>query len=891
MRQWTRAVSAAFLILSSGLSLAPTRALAQETVEARGREVLPDDARPEHYAIELTPDLAALTFAAKARLTFEVLQPTDRITVNAVDLAFVEARLNDRGDAARIELDPVLERVSFVFDRPLARGRHVIEVAYAGAINESAIGLFVSRYQQDGEAKTMLMSQFQAGHARRFAPVWDEPGRKAIFELALVVPEHLDAVSNMPAAAVVPLGAGTKRVTFQPSPRMSSYLVFVGVGELERITATAAGVEIGSVTRRGVGEQGRYALNALSQVLPFYNDYFGAAFPLPKLDQIAVPGSGPFSAMENWGAIRYFEAHMLADPALTTETDRQHVHVIVAHEAAHQWFGNLVTMAWWDDLWLNEGFASWMANKATDAFNPDWNIWLQNQTAVDEAMGLDALDGAHPIVQPLSTIREVDAAFDDITYVKGQAVIRMLEAYLGETAFRDGIRAYMAEHAYGSTVTEDLWRALEAHADAPVTAIARDFTTQAGVPLITVESVRCDAGTSVVALTQTRFGADEASRTPQAWRVPIMVQTIGSDAIARTVIENGRGEVRVPGCGPVKVNAGSTGYFRTAYPAEAMAGLEGAFGHLSGLDQAGLLSDAWALGAAGYASASTYLALTAALPETADPAIWLQALAVLTTLDDLYDGQPGEAAFERFAHDRLTPLLARMGWDAKPGETANAAVLREFLVAVLAMTNDPVVIAEARRRFAAADDDPSALPVGLRRVVIGAVGAHADAATFDDLLRRAQAAASPLERKIYLTSLTLAVDPALGRRVIDLAFDPQTPAQDALSMMRGVLWRHPDLLWDRALADPTRFQAVAPDSLRVGLLSEMAARSSRPGQIDALKTYIAAQYPDAPLGEVEQAASRAAFNRRIQRDRLPEATAWLNNRGFEINPRPSSARR
>lgn len=875
MRSWALAVSATALILSSGLGLAPDQAQAFEAAGARAREVLPANARPGRYAIELTPNLTSLTFTAKARLTFEVLQPTDRITVNAVDLTFVKAGLANSGPAARIELEPDLERVSFIFDRPLEPGEHVIEAVYAGKINDDATGLFASRYQQDGVAKVMLVSQFEAGYARQMAPIWDEPGLKAVFELALVVPDALDAVSNMPVASVAPAGAGMKRVTFQPSPKMSSYLMFVGVGEMDRITTTVAGVEIGSVTRRGAGEQGRYALGALSQILPFYNGYFGTPYPLPKLDQIAVPGAGTFGAMENWGAILYFEGLMLVDPALTTAADKQRAYVVVAHEVAHQWFGNLVTMAWWDDLWLNEGFASWMENKATDAFNPDWNIWLQTQSSVDQAMTLDALTGTHPIVQQLSTLREVDAAFDDITYLKGQAVIRMLEAYLGEAAFRDGIRAYMAANAYGNTVTEDLWRSLEAHSDAPVSAIARDFTLQAGVPLITVDAIRCDAGTSLVSLTQTRFGADEASRTPQTWRVPVMIKTVGSDVVARAVIENGHGEVRAPGCGPVMVNAGSTGYFRTVYPAEALARLEGVFDDLSGLDQIGLLNDAWALGAAGYAPASNYLALTASLENTSDPAVWLQATSTLATLNGLYEGQPGEAAFNAFARDRLSPLLAHIGWDVKPGEPVNAALLRERLIGLLSMLDDPATIAEARRRFAAADADPSALPAGIRGVVIRVVGAHADAATFDDLLRRMQAAASPMERNLYQVALTRAFDPALGQRVIDLIFDSQTPSQEAWTMMRSVLGRHPDLLWDKSVANKARFQEFVPQGFETGMLAGMASASKRPGQIDALRAYVAANYPDAPLGEVEQAAARAALDQRIQRDQLPEVTAWL----------------
>lgn len=875
MRNWKSAVASAALILAAGCGPAMASSF-QEAVPAVSveREVLPANARPERYAFTLTPDIETLTFAGEATLTFEVLRPTDRIVVNAADLTISEARLVG-GPAAAIEIDANLQRATFVFAEPLGVGRHAIQATYAGKINETANGMFITRFEDAGAPKSMIISQFEAGYGRQLAPMWDEPGLKAVFEITLVVPEDQDAVSNMPIAATTPATNGRKTVRFQPTPVMSSYLMFTGVGDLDRITAMSEGVEIATVTRAGVGEQGRYALETLGRLLPFYNDYFGVDYPLPKMDQIAAPGtSGTFAAMENWGAILYFEPYLLIDPALTTESQRQGVFGVVAHEVAHQWFGDIVTMAWWDDLWLNEGFASWMAAKATDSFNPEWDVWLQ---AVGEiqgaAMGPDALSSTHPIIQP---VRDPESAsFDGITYQKGQAVIRMLETYIGEDAFRSGVRAYMAEHAYGNTVTDDLWTALESASGTPITAIARDFTNQSGVPLITVESVRCEAGTSIVSLTQSRFGADEASKATQSWRVPVLARTVGSDTVARAVVEGGRGEVRTEGCGPVKVNAGTTGYYRTLYSPEFFDGLRGVFDEMDPLDQLGLLHDASALGTAGYAPVSDYLELAASVKLDADPLIWSQVAGRLSGLQTAFEGQPGEEAFARYARARLSPLMAQVGWEARPDEAANVALLRERLIGILAKLNDPAVVAEARRRYAAAETDPGALPPGIRQMVVATVGYHADAATWEAMVAKMNAASNPAERALYLAGVANVSDPALARRALDMALGADFPTGDALPMIFGLGDNHSDLIWSFATRQPERFEAILPPGYAIYGYAGLAGGSGRPARIEELRAFVAARYPDQPLTEVEKASDAVDLLVRTRRDRLPEVSAWL----------------
>jgi aminopeptidase N len=368
-------------------------------------------------------------------------------------------------------------------------------------------------------------------------PGWDEPQFRTPYALTVTVPPGQDAISNMPQAGVEQLPDGRRMISFQATPAMSSYLLFLAVGEFDRITTTAAGTEIGVVAKRGDGEKGRWALESAAKILPWYNDYFGTPYPLPKLDNVAGPGSSQFfGAMENWGAIFSFESILLVDPAITTEARRQSIFEVAAHEMAHQWFGDLVTMAWWDDLWLNEGFASWMATKATTALHPEWEPELGNVGGRESAIGLDSVSSTHPIVQHVTTVEQISQAFDSITYRKGEAVITMLEDYVGEDAWRRGVQDYIRTHKLSNTQTDDLWQAVERAANKPVTAIAHDFTLQPGVPLIRVESGDCAAGRTQVSLRQGQFSRDNPQGQPLSWRVPVIAAAGGASATSVTTI-------------------------------------------------------------------------------------------------------------------------------------------------------------------------------------------------------------------------------------------------------------------------------------------------------------------------------------------------------------------
>src|SRR5690348_11563777 len=533
-------LSALFLASAALALVAPASLLAQpaaphDTVDPTVPTQLPRTAIPHHYAITVTPHAERLTFDATVAIDLDVIKPTSQLVLNAAEMTISSARLTPaKGGAAlvgRVSLDPDAQTATLAFPRTLAPGAYHLAIAYSGVIHTQANGLFALDYKnKEGKDARALFTQFEAADARRFFPGWDEPDYKATFDLTARVPSDTMAVGNMPAASSKALPGGLKEVRFQTTPTMSSYLLFFAEGDFDRITKPAGDREVGVVMSRGNGPKGQLALDAEAEILPYYNQYFGTPYPLPKLDNVAGPGQSQFfGAMENWGAIFTFERILLNDPAITSEGERQAIFGVEAHEMAHQWSGDLVTMAWWDDLWLNEGFASWMATKATEHFHPDWGADVDRVSARESAMRQDSFKSTHPIVQQIRTVEQANQAFDAITYQKGQAVLTMLEGYAGPDVWQRGIQAYMQAHKYRNARTDDLWQAVEASGARGLTQMAHEYTNQPGVPLIRVGAATCQGGSTQVTLVQDEFSADRAqgSFTPLSWHVPVRLATVG----------------------------------------------------------------------------------------------------------------------------------------------------------------------------------------------------------------------------------------------------------------------------------------------------------------------------------------------------------------------------
>jgi aminopeptidase N len=861
--------------LVSALFLATVSVGASAAAPAQ-RDVLPTNVVPIHYTLAVRPDAAHMTFTGSVQIDIDVKQATPNIVLNAADLTFSKVSLAGSTETPAVTFDTKHETATLSFKTPVSAGHHVLSIDYSGLINQHASGLFALDYDGASGKKRALFTQFENSDARRFVPSWDEPGIKSTFTLSATVPADEMALSNMPIANSEKLGNGLAKVTFQQSPKMSSYLLFFGVGDFERIHRTVNGVDVGVVVQRGDTAKAQYALDVASQILPYYEDYFGVKFPLPKLDLIGGPGQSQFfGAMENWGAIFYFERDLILDPKISTEEDKRGVYAVIAHEMAHQWFGDLVTMAWWDDLWLNEGFASWMEYKAPDHFNPRWNVWLDSVDAKEAAMRVDVRPGTHPIITPIYDVQQASQAFDTITYEKGQAVIRMLEDYVGADAFRDGVRAYMKKHAYGNTVTDDLWAEMDKTAKQDISGVAHDFTLQAGVPL-----VRVTATAKGIHLVQDRFTSDGSSKPAATWHVPVIVASSTGIPLWRGLVSSDKPvDVAVAADVVPVLNAGQAGYYRTLYDAATFSRVSTAFPKLKAADEMGLLNDSQALGFAGYEPMDDFMQLTAQASPDMDPMVAGHLVDQLAGLNFYYEGLPTQAAFKAYGRKVVNPLFAKLGWDAKPGEDKNVTILRGELLGALGDFDDPAVLAEANKRFAAYLKDKDSLTPDLRETVLSIVADHADAATWEQLHSLAKAATSNLEQRQLYRLLASAHDQTLAQKALDLSLTPEVAATTRPSMVSEVSIMHPEMALDFFIAHQDAYIALLEPASRDRYAPRLASSARDTGIIAKLDAYAAKSIPVSARGDVVKAEGSINEHAAIRNQRLPQVDAWLKAHG------------
>jgi Peptidase family M1 domain/ERAP1-like C-terminal domain/Peptidase M1 N-terminal domain len=635
----------------------------------------------------------------------------------------------------------------------------------------------------------------QAIHARTLFPGFDEPAFRAVFELTVRAPPGHEVLSNMPRRGAPQRRADVLEHRFAPTPPIPSYLVAVAVGAFDVLEGHAAGVPLRVLTAPGKRELGRYALDVSRKVMPYYTRYFRQPYTLPRLDQLAVP-STRWGAMEDWGLISYAEDVLLYDPKQSSPQAQRDVFSFVAHEIAHQWFGNLVTAASWNEIWLNEAFATWLAEKAADRFNPDWQIALARRKPIDRAMLRDGGNATRAIRSGPVTESRVNDVFDDITYVKGGAVLSMLEQWIGPAAFQRGLATYIAQRKLSNATAGDLWFHIGRASGRNVGAVAASWTDQQGFPLVRVRS-GCEAGQTVLELSQQKFGFDVSAgsaASPQHWQIPLRV--VRGSQVATLLQTLPQQRFRLAGCTaePLVLNAGGAGFYRVAYDAGTRAALQRAFTRLAAADQVTLLSDTFALAQRGELPFASYLDLLALLPRVQGAgrdAIAAQAGDHLVMLDDALARTPAQGPLRAAARALLAPELARLGWMPRPTDAAEALALRANLIERLARFDDPGVVEQALQAFDADASGQRVLPGSIRAAVVRAVGMHADRAHFDALLARLKSAGGEEERWLYAGALAAGRDEARAAEFLQLAFDDGLPPNVATTLPGMVARRSP----------------------------------------------------------------------------------------------------
>jgi aminopeptidase N len=810
VRYGVGALTAVALIWAYPLSAPAAAASAETTTPATGAATappepafsfdsmpgrLPKDAVPERYEIAVTPHIKTMSIAGHESVTLEVRSRTDRLVFNSLNETLTRVRF-DGQPVKSVASDDDHQLTTVRLAHAASVGPHRLTFDYTGKIETRPQGLFLQPYAYPGGAPgQMLATQMESTDARRMFPCWDEPAFRAVFALTVTVPSGWAALSNMPVAQRT-VHASLETVRFEPSPKMPSYLVaFVG-GDLGHLSGQSGATKLGVWAVRGQEENGRFALANAAQILADYNDYFGYTFPLPKLDSISVPG-GFSGAMENWGAITYMEELLMLAPSGTL-SEAQQIYSTQAHEMAHQWNGDLVTMGWWDDLWLNESFASWMAAKETALRNPSWQWWEQEDSDKESAMRADAQPNAPAIQQHVTDELQAANAFDpSITYNKGQSILRMLEAYLGPDAFRDGIRRYMKAHAFSNATTTDLWTALSAATGKDVERIAGDWTRLPGFPLVHVDAACAADGSRTLHLTQTRFLSAGSAAEESHWSIPLVLR-IGSHGQPQAQLSSGDAIVAGACAEPLSVNADAIGYYRVLYDAATLKTNTAHFGELPDGDRIAMLDDQWALVLAQAQPLDSYLALASRMGGDLDTRAWQQISAALGAIEYDERGSPGHEAFTTYARSILAPAFAALGWDAKAGQTPAQEELRRTLISELGSWGDPEVLRGARVRFDAFLKDPASLPASDQPPILAAVAYGADADTFEQLHKLARGAKNLSETERFYVALAQVRDPQLAEKAAEIIFSSEIPPQALqarIQMVGALAHEHPALGW------------------------------------------------------------------------------------------------
>jgi len=857
---------------------------------------LPKDIVPRSYQIYLEPNIEALVTDGVESIEIEVLKPTDHIVLNAVDTEIVAAKIaiGHRKEELTPQFDSDQQTVSFESANILEPGLYTLSFKFQSRIGEQPHGLFVQHYDSNGTLEHLLATELEPGDARRVFPCWDEPVFRAIFQLSVKASKENTVVSNMPVFVEMSFGADEKIVIFEKTPPMASYLVLLTCGKFEWLEDEVAGIKLRIMTTTGKKEFGRYALEVTKKLLEYYNDYFAVPYPLPKLDQLAFP-SGFGGATENWGGITYNEDALLFDPVTSSEATRQKIFSVIAHEIAHQWFGDLVTMAWWNDLWLNEGFASWMEAKAADHFNPEWKVWLHSAGEKERAMAFDARKITHPIQQPVADEDQAKSAFDVIAYQKACFFLRMLENFLGAELFRSGIRSYLAAHQYSNTTTEDFWESLELATRQPIKKIVSGWTEQPGFPLIKV-TTQCLGGNRVISLEQIPFVLEERDNRPTQWTVPVGVRsTANPSEVKYALLEKLSNNFDFPGCaGAIQANAGNIGFFRVLYEPALFNDLQNNVEKLPESDRLNLVTDTWALVESGNVPVSSYFDLLENLRRDDSFAVWQSALGereatgALKLIDRLEQGRAGRETYQKYICSLFNPKLQKLGWSEKSGEDNETRRFRAMLIETLGFFGDRAVIDESFKRFEKFRDNPSSLAPNLRSPVTVIVGRYSSQTVYDELLTMADKARIAEERRTYLRALSAALDPELAHKTLEYLMSDHVMPGDACRALEDLATEgeHPAIVWEFATTHLNEMQQRFGLFRRNRLLSSIAAGFIDDPRADDLIAFARSYLAPVAIREFEGSANLIRFRAKLKAKTLPAIDEWIKTK---VDGAPSKA--
>ena len=651
------------------------------------------DVFPIHYDLAFEPDFKKFIFNGKENVSIQVSRPINRIILNSAELEIKKCTISWNGKEIKpkISLDAKTEELRLTFSQKIS-GKAILSVDFIGQLNDKLVGFYRSKYKYKGKERHLATTQFEAADARRAFPCWDEPEAKATFDVSLLVDKTHTAISNMPVVSKKKIGPKTL-YKFDTTPIMSTYLLYLGVGEFEFIQSKSGKTLVRVITTQGKKHQGRLSLEFTKQFLSYFEKYFKISYPLPKLDMIAIPDFAS-GAMENWGAITFRETILLYDPKTSSTETKQHIAEVIAHEIAHQWFGNLVTMKWWNDLWLNESFATFMATKAVDSIYPEWDFW--DQFLISEMTGglsLDSLKSSHPIDVPVKSPSDVRQIFDEISYNKGGCVLMMLENFIGDDNFRKGLHKYLKENEYSNATTEDLWNSLGSISKQPVRQMMNTWVKQVGYPVIEAQTKN-----SKLRLSQKRFLLENNVKTrPGNWMIPLSVRD-GERVITKLM----KGTIAIPYKSDwIKVNDGQKGFYRVRYDQNSLEQLGRLVEEktISNVDRWSIHHDLFAFAISNQIPFRNYLEFVRNYEEEDDYVVLSDIIGSLNFFYMILSKEEFWDEIKEFNHNFFNKVFSRIGWDPVSGEKSTTALLRGQIISSLGRLDDEKIIAEAKLRF------------------------------------------------------------------------------------------------------------------------------------------------------------------------------------------------
>lgn len=767
---------------------------------------LPETVQALLYDLRLSVTPEQQSFRGEVAIEVEILRASDRITMHSLELEIEGAEASQERDPipARAVSDPVSETITLIFPKRISAGPARLVLRFSGKLNQQLRGLYEAR----ARGETYAFTQFEPTDARRMFPCFDEPAMKARFRLTVTIPAHLTALSNMPVAGEK-TDCATKTITFGETPLMSTYLLALAVARLEPREIRVGGTRVAVWTLPGESHLSDFALKVTSAVLPLLNNYFDLPYPYPKLDLVSVPDFA-MGAMENWGAIFFRDSQLLLDEARASTATQRIVANVITHEIVHQWFGNLVTMRWWDDLWLNESFATWLACKIVDRWRPEWNSWVEFQQQKQVPLGVDALDNTRPIQAEAANPAQIESMFDALTYEKGAACLRMIEQFLGEGPFQQGIRRYIKKYQFQNATAAQLWTELDRASGQPVSTIARDWFTQPGFPLTRVRTP--DGDFRHLVIEQRRFrasGITEAS--PARWTIPLTIRygSGGGTFFYRALLKDRTTALTLSTEEKVDwvyANAGESGFFRVDYDTDLRQALESISAHvLEPAERIGLLNHLWALSLSCDLPIAEFMRTLGRFQGDRTRVVVEEMTVYLEILSNQIVPTSDQRRFAALVHELIGPLWKELGWNPKLNEDeetrlARAAALR----AMGALAWDEDVLAELPRRLALYEARPDSLDPTLVTPVVRLCARTSNSPLFDRFLQSFQSAATPEDRDRYLTALADFRKPALAQKLLEFALSDAVRSQDVWKPVRillanpevqGVAWRFVQENW------------------------------------------------------------------------------------------------